>query len=657
MTRNGPPGRLCARTALLVTMLCQVPAAPLQAAATGEAYVDRVIDPAKLPAIGEEPSARYDDTGMLRALSLDATWGFTDFDGEAQSEHGGAASGFWDTALWGAFSLDAGLYKTRDSSDLSSFGAAWQRGLNLAGGWQVDNGLGVLNALLPALQRRQVRFFMPGHPVLGVASQWRQEAGLQLQASLGTPGDFTSGRMSGFEAGDGRTVAVGANWSLAPQWEGAASFVSTQGRDTNEFNARNGDSVFAAGAWEGERSRVQLNTVATRSEEGIGFPGNLRRSRSSSGAWVDGATRTGWFLHNYGLYHLDEDLSWAGELMSNDARGGYYRVSHQKMRVSWSAAIDHLQPVSGSGSDSTYVSGMGRYQATSRLGLGGSATARSAVTDAWTAQLFADLHNRLGITRAQLNLAEDSNDNSAWQATVTQSLPGSVGTRLSVAASHGQTRRSERGTTQTSSLALFGTRDLLARISVDGSAQASVESGPDAEDGLSANIGLNWQLDARWRLLATYSRSTTTRRNLFVLEPFPQPDETTRNIDTESFFVTLRYGFRGGQSVGVLGGAPGSPAGFILGTIFLDENEDGLRDGSEAGVANATVVLNDRFSVRTDGQGNFTFPMVATGVHSVRVLPDNLPLPWMFDDAVAERSVEVGLRQQVQLNVPARRSR
>jgi hypothetical protein len=105
----------------------------------------------------------------------------------------------------------------------------------------------------------------------------------------------------------------------------------------------------------------------------------------------------------------------------------------------------------------------------------------------------------------------------------------------------------------------------------------------------------------------------------------------------------------------VLGGAPGSPAGFIQGSVFLDENDSGLRDAGEAGVPGITVILNDRFSARTDSQGNFSFPMVATGAHTLRVMTDNLPLPWRFEDAEVVQEVELGVRQQVRVDFPARR--
>jgi hypothetical protein len=140
-----------------------------------------------------------------------------------------------------------------------------------------------------------------------------------------------------------------------------------------------------------------------------------------------------------------------------------------------------------------------------------------------------------------------------------------------------------------------------------------------------------------------------------VLEPFPEELPSRINTDIESFFLTLRYSYRAGRPAGVLGGAPGAAAGFIQGSVFLDENDSGMRDAGEAGVANITVLLNDRFSVRTDSQGNFSFPMVATGTYTLRVLPDSLPLPWNFADDEAVQQVDVRVRQQASVDFPARR--
>jgi hypothetical protein len=41
--------------------------------------------------------------------------------------------------------------------------------------------------------------------------------------------------------------------------------------------------------------------------------------------------------------------------------------------------------------------------------------------------------------------------------------------------------------------------------------------------------------------------------------------------------------------------------------------------------------------VRTDAQGRYEFPFVVAGEHTLRVQPDNIPLPWGFDGAESRR--------------------
>ena len=79
------------------------------------------------------------------------------------------------------------------------------------------------------------------------------------------------------------------------------------------------------------------------------------------------------------------------------------------------------------------------------------------------------------------------------------------------------------------------------------------------------------------------------------------------------------------------------------------------RDAGESGASNVTVLLNGRFSTRTDASGRFEFPFVAAGVHTITVPPDNLPLPWVFGDS--KREVDVGTRSSAMVEIGARRLR
>jgi len=85
-------------------------------------------------------------------------------------------------------------------------------------------------------------------------------------------------------------------------------------------------------------------------------------------------------------------------------------------------------------------------------------------------------------------------------------------------------------------------------------------------------------------------------------------------------------------------------------------NDNGQFDANEQGAANVTVVLDGRFSTRTDEQGRFEFPMVVDGQHRINVISDNVPLPWtLVNDGRIEFDVPV--RGTVNVDVPAQRMR
>jgi hypothetical protein len=103
-----------------------------------------------------------------------------------------------------------------------------------------------------------------------------------------------------------------------------------------------------------------------------------------------------------------------------------------------------------------------------------------------------------------------------------------------------------------------------------------------------------------------------------------------------------------------LGGSLGAGSGRLTGVVYLDLNENGRYDAGEAGAANVTVILDGRFSTRTDANGRYDFPAVAAGHHVVTVQPDNLPLPWTLLNQ-GRTEVEVTTRDRVDVNIGAMR--
>ena len=121
-------------------------------------------------------------------------------------------------------------------------------------------------------------------------------------------------------------------------------------------------------------------------------------------------------------------------------------------------------------------------------------------------------------------------------------------------------------------------------------------------------------------------------------------------------FLTIRYRRVSGSHFAPLGGAAGAGSGEIAGTVFLDANNNGRSDAGELGAPNVTVVLDGRFSVQTDANGRFVFPVVATGHHVITAIADNLPLPWSLING-GRAQIEVATRGRTQVDIAAQRPR
>jgi hypothetical protein len=96
----------------------------------------------------------------------------------------------------------------------------------------------------------------------------------------------------------------------------------------------------------------------------------------------------------------------------------------------------------------------------------------------------------------------------------------------------------------------------------------------------------------------------------------------------------------------------GSGSGRLSGVVYLDANENGRLDAGEAGAPNVTVVLDGRFSTRTNASGRFEFPAVVAGHHVLTVEQDNLPLPWALVNS-GRKEVDVRTRDSSQVDIGA----
>lgn len=650
------PLALAAGVAVVLAGVAQAQSPPPAPAAP---YQDRVIAPDRLQALPpdeDETEAGGSDEGLPRSLRAEFSLSGSERGDEIFAEQGLALGGFWETSTLGGFSLNASVFRSdRDrfasGSRWGGTATLWQRNLYLDGDWRGDNGLGVLNTPSLPLQRSQYRFYLPSVPFAGASSQWSNaRTGLQLQAALGQAGNYTGTRAIGFDAAGGTVGALGAQWNWGPGWTGAAAFLGTQGRIVPDSRGEavlepgNTQALHVASAWRGIRDALQLNLLASAGDRD-----------PATGVWIDASARRGRYNHQYGAYRFAPDLAWGALPINNDVEGGYYRLGYQYGRWNWSGGLDGLHSISGRGADALYATGYARYQATSTLGYGGSLNVRRSPQLAHSAQLFADKRTRWGQTRAQLDQARAAGaGGDSWQASVNHAFPLQQGARLSTSIGHGALAR-EGGTSTTTTLAFYGGRDLTDRLSIDGSTRWTRGDGPNALRGLDLNLGVSWRLHPRWSLSATVYQNQGSQRSPFILDPLATQTPFISLPRDRSLFLALRYDWNAGRPQAVIGGAPGAPVGRVSGSVYLDDNDDGSRAASEQPAANVTVLLDGRYSVRTDSLGRFEFPRVAVGAHTVTVVPDNLPLPWVIDDA--GRPVEVTVRTTVRLDIGARRPR
>jgi hypothetical protein len=650
------------------------------------AYQDRYIDEGTLaPEIFSDDATTSDPNGLARAVRIDAVASALSHSGARNiNENGVIASAQWETLDYGAFTLDATARTGTSGSGVGPGFASggtvtlWQRGLAFDGGWRADSGLGALNSPVIGLARSQTRFYLPTWPIAGALTEWHGPAGAHLVAGVGVPGVYGGIQVPAFQTLGGSTATVGGQWSPLPHWTVGAQFseatnvnlVLSSGNGTSETgSSRTG---YLGIAWREKSDSVQLNLLE----------GTVNNSGQGRGFWLDATLNSGRYQNNFGIFRLDPGLAWGNQIFSSDTQGGYYRVNYQARQWQFNAGIDEVLSVSGQGSNSTYVTGDARYQYSRDLGFGatanfrrntaGSTSAADEVVSgisvnsspiAWSVQGSVDHFNPWGIGRAQLNYARDQfQDNTVLTLDQTWNVP--VGSSLSTSASVGRINTRllpAYGTLSDGtgiSIAAYGNGELASGLSLSGNLRWGTVLNGNGTTGVTANASLVWRLSNAWSMLATYYENRTSSWMPLVVSspiapPLPAPVDATR---ARGAFLTLRYEYAAGSPFAPLGGRPGSGAGRLTGTIFLDANENGRMDAGEAVAPNVTVLLDGRFSTRTDAKGRFEFPFVASGPHSLVVESDNMPLQWTVANE-GRVDTDVHTRDTTEVNIPAQRLR
>jgi hypothetical protein len=633
-------------------------------------YQDRYIAGGTLtPDIssGDAAAGVDEPLGLARSLQVDAVASALSSRGAGADgnvlEQGIVAKSQWETAGYGAWSLDASA-RTGASDPLASEQGQGgvitlrQRAMPFDGGWQADNGLGDLNSPDIGLARLQSRFYLPTAPMQGLTTEWRGPSDLQIVAGGGVPGLYDGIVVPDFHTLDGSTATAGAEWSPAPHWTVGGQYIEAHdvnlasGAGVDGSSLMSSSSSLASAAWSDQNERVQLNLL----------DGAISGKSSALGGWLDASVTQGRIQQSAGLFRIDPNLTWGNQLISNDVEGGYYRLDYRSRQWLADVGVDEVRSVDDLGTHTTFLTGDARYQVLRDWGVGGVANlSRSDGGNAWSVEGYIDHLDVLGATRAQVDFADTpAGRDTTLTLDQTWSTPG--GTRLSTGASveriEGAVQDGSIDDSTVASLSLYGGGHFTSRLGAEGNVRWATAVQGRAAPGVSANVSLTCELSRHWQILATYYDSRVgSWTPLTVQSPLAPPIVASLPaIDERGVFLTLRYQRAAGSHFAPLGGAPGSGSGEISGIVYLDSNYNGRIDAGEAGVANVTVVLDGRFSVQTDTGGRFSFPVVAAGHHVVTVVSDNLPLPWaMVNEGRTE--IEVATRQRTDVSIGAQRLR
>ncbi|HET9576738.1 MAG TPA: hypothetical protein VFP44_02865 [Usitatibacter sp.] len=609
------------------------------------AYEDKLIEGGNLAPETSGETAVYDPQGLPRSWRLDGFASRIESGDTRRYENGMLLSARIDTPAYGAISVDATVRSGRDSGVFT----LWQRGMPFDNGWIANNALGTVNSPAIDLTRSQYRFFLPTFPLQGLTTEWLQLGRLQVNAALGEPGTYNGVRLAGFSRLGGTLASAGFQWNPDPRFRAGVQVVDARDVE-NGLDAASASATTSARAWYGAvgmnqpDDRLQLNALDSQAGS----------RRHNLGLWLDGESTRGRFRHNYGAFRFDPDLTWGYSPINRDLQGAYYRLNYASQQWTWSAGADSVGSVTGQGFDGLFLTGSVRYQVDRSLGVGGGGAARRSSLDGASAYLFMDKLTALGTTRVQLDAATAQGGQHSGQVSVDQSWPTRVGLRLSTTLSAGEDRTVERRTRRIG-LAAFGGYDITNNLTVDGTLRWNIERDDGHHVGRFANVGLVWRISPRWSLVGTYYDNRVEIPQVFPgIAPLIPVEAVPIVPRDRAIFLTVRYEDHAGTAMAPLGGRPGAGAGTLVGYLFYDANDDGRRGANESGAANVTVVLDGRFAVRTDSEGRFEFPPVASGPHTLAVIPDNLALPYAVSEE-GRREVVIRTRETTTIEIAAQR--
>ena len=295
---------------------------------------------------------------------------------------------------------------------------------------------------------------------------------------------------------------------------------------------------------------------------------------------------------------------------------------------------------------------------TSRVSaLAAGANVLHGATDAWSVFGFVDHANPWGLGRFQANYATDDQQNST-QLTFDQSWKVPAGMNLSTSLILG---RENFGNASGSNVgvAVYGgmpdTEQSQAGCECALGQRIRRPAFRECTGEYRTQLGIRGRLGREPQLLREPQHWSSAVHG--YLARFQRFTPVVQTFNDRSVFFSVRYDWRAGsRSRHRLGGAAGAdPEACGASCSSTRTTTAGWTPGRPR-APNVIVLLDGRFTVRTDYRRPLRVSRGRPGNHVVTVLPDNLPLPWVVSSS-GRFDVQVRVRDQTRIEIPAQRLR
>jgi hypothetical protein len=559
-----------------------------------------------------------------------------------------------ETGNFGTFDLQAQMsdvdssFHGREVQGSDSLLTFRQSALAVSASSLLDTAVGHQRVSVDSLLHTGYRFRLPSSTILGVTTEMSGE-GRRLRFTNGKIGRYRGVRLPGFEDTGGRLTSVAYEMQATDRLELGTELIDVSGDDDIR-----------------DHTSLILGMRHTTDDETREHAARLiRDSDGNIGLWSDsrqdlGSSR----LLRYGIYRLDPELAWADQPTMNDQQGAYVRLSSSRSILSLAGGYDWLQSglrssASSVSSHSVFFNSSVRVRRDLRFGVTASVGSRALSAlpgrqpirrlrgfSNWTIPAGSFLFEIFDDT---IGGQVDTNDRSREGVATTFNwrMPERIrlSTELRLERDDGEGDRFRR-----QELSTLFRYDIIDNVSMGINASVYRSSGSllAGDDGFSLGADVDWRFRPDWNAGLTVSHNRT-HYGLDDSLLAPGFDEA----GTLGVWLSIRYARRAGRAFPSFGANPAGAVGSgrLSGTVFFDENGDGIRQPSEEVAAGVVVILDGRYETRTNSQGTYSFSPVPAGAHTVMILVEELPLPWGLDDE-RPREREVRFRQGTDIDFP-----